>query len=321
MTIKNRLRMNALVVFISMAVIVGAAVVGLTYIQNNVSVLTQKTTPYQLRALQQQRALQSHASNLVTLSASDSGEDLKKRSPETEQSLKQVVQAYDDFAKLKGDLTSDRKAIEDITKSVLTVVEKKVQNDELGHKGVEEARKKLDQASKYVNSADESIRKLQQRTSAEVVSGISRLIGVNEQANSLITAMDGLKDLQLFIGKIPITTDKRAVEVAREDVSRTAGKIIRALRTVNPIEGLDPTTDDLVRRLNEVSDRVGGSRGIATLQIQVQSEADPRIREQIETSTKSLLKEIISMVPTVEKDLQGGQKNVKSNTDSIPRNT
>ncbi len=319
MTIKNRLRMNALVVFISMAVIVGAAVVGLTYIQNNVSVLTQKTTPYQLRALQQQRALQAHASNLVTLSASDSGEQLKKRNSETEQSLKQVVQAYDDFAKLKGDLTSDRKAIEDITKSVLTVVEKKVQNDELGHKGVEEVRKKLDQASKHVNLADESIRKLQQRTSAEVVSGISRLIGVNEQANSLITAMDGLKDLQLLIGKIPITTDKRSLEVAREDVSRTVGKIIKALRTVNPIEGLDPTTDDLVRRLNEVSDRVGGSRGIAALQIQ--SETDSKIKEQIESITKSLLKEIISMVPTVEKELQGGQKNVKSNTDSMEKNT
>lgn len=110
MTIKSRLALNSITVLIAMLVVIAAAITGTRLIKSNIHELTQKTTPYQLKALNLQRTLQAHSTNLLGVSTSSSMAEIDRLSSNIPESLNQVKKAYKDMAELSGTST-DRKSV------------------------------------------------------------------------------------------------------------------------------------------------------------------------------------------------------------------
>ncbi|MBA4392834.1 MAG: hypothetical protein C0407_04700, partial [Desulfobacca sp.] len=125
MTIKKKLSLNAAVVLSAISIIIVSALISAKTVDRNVNELTQKTAPYQLKALNQQRELQGHASSLVNLSSSRTMEEFKKTTLPVNESLTAVIKASEEMAKLKGENSAEDKTIIQITKSIQEITGRK----------------------------------------------------------------------------------------------------------------------------------------------------------------------------------------------------
>ena len=122
MKIKSKLALNSFMILVLMAVIGAAAVIGIKFIEKNIFFLTQKSTPYQIKTFNHQRALQAHASNLLKVAASDSTDEYKRNAARSVESLAEEIHAAEELIKLGSTsdyehsvFTENTKLIQDIT--------------------------------------------------------------------------------------------------------------------------------------------------------------------------------------------------------------
>ncbi len=130
MTIKAKLSLNVVVVLIALSVIIFSALMGAKETRRSIYELTERTTPYQIKALHHQRELQAHTNHLVNLSASQTMEEFQKRSSVALDSLSQVMKISEDLSKLKGERIQEEKAISDITRGILENTERRIKAKE-----------------------------------------------------------------------------------------------------------------------------------------------------------------------------------------------
>ena len=317
MKIKTKLSLNVAVVSIAIVIIVASALIGTRAINGNINELTQKTTPYQLKALNQQRELQAHATNLTTLSSSRTIEEYRNAAVAVSGSLDHVNKASEDLAKLKGDRGAGDKAISDITKSILEITERKIKAEEAARAASRSIQGKLSDSSKRMSELGASIGNLQQKASRSMINSVDSMMGTNTQQNNLVVIRDGIKDLNLFISKIPVTNDKRSVAVLRDSVNKTIGSVIQALKN---LKGVEKTANEMIRKMSSLNERVTASRGIAFLQIKYIGEEDAKQKEIIETRSKEAIYELSYILPTVEKEIVRANSTLKANTEEMTGN-
>lgn len=125
MTIKKKLIINTLVVVIAMMIVVGSAIIGTRSINDNITQLTEKTTPHQLKALRHQQQLQAHATNLILLSAAINQVELNRLIGPAQDSLRQSLDAAEALANIHGRSYEGDKVITEITTSIIENVQHK----------------------------------------------------------------------------------------------------------------------------------------------------------------------------------------------------
>lgn len=316
MTIKTKLAFNAIVVLAAISIIVASSLLSMRTINRNVSELTQKTTPYQLKALNQQRALQSHATNLVNLSSSRTLKEYEEVAAIVSESLSQVENTSAEMAKLKAESSRGDKTIAEITKSILDITERNIRAQEAVLNASIDIQGKMAEASKRMNELDKFAKSIQVKTSGSMISDVDSLVASNQRLNNLVAVRDGLKDLTIAIAKIPVTMDKRSVAGLRDGVTNTAKGITQALKNVI---GIDKTANEISQKLASLSAKVNGNKGLAALQLKFLSDEDEKLKEGIETLAKEAGYEISYMLPTVEKEINNANTRLKGNTEEMSK--
>ena len=317
MKIKTKLSLNVVVVSIAIVIIVVSALIGTRAINRNINELTQKTTPYQLKALNQQRELQAHATNLTKLSSSRTVEEYRSVAADVSGSLGNVNKASEDLAKLKGDRTTGEKVISDITRSILEITERKIKAEDAARSASRSIQGKLSDSSKRMSELGASIGNLQQKASRSMITSVDSMVGTNTQQNNLVAIRDGMKDLNLFISKIPVTNDKRSVAGLRDSVNKTIGVVIQALKN---LKGVEKIANEMIRKMSSLNERITASRGIAFLQLRYIGEEDAKQKEVIETRAKEAIYELSYILPTIEKEIAQATSTLKSDTEDMSKN-
>ncbi len=244
MTIKTKLSLNAVVVLAALSIIIVSALISARTVDRNVSELTQRTAPYQLRALNQQRELQAHATNLVNLSTSRNMDEYAKSSAGVSASLGAVNKASEEMARLKGERSGEDKTISEITQGFQGITERKIKAQEAVLSASKSIQERLEEVTKRL---DAFVRSLQQKNSGSMITGVDHLMAANQQLNSLNLVRDGLKDLNFYIMKIPVTNDKRGIAALRDNTASKIKFITQILET-----GIKLDRQDSQRILNEM---------------------------------------------------------------------
>ena len=95
MTIKSRLTLNVVIVLAITTIVVLASVIGMGGVKSKLFDLTERSTPFQTRSMELQRAIHAATADLVKVGSAASGDELKNYRGEAEASLDQVKQAED----------------------------------------------------------------------------------------------------------------------------------------------------------------------------------------------------------------------------------
>ncbi len=314
MTIKKKLTLNAVVVLTAISIIIISALISARSVDLNVGILTQKTTPYQLKALNQQRELQAHSANLVNLSSSITMADYKKSAPIVITSLSAVSKAAEEMARLKGESSSVDKTIPEITRGIQDITERKIKAQEevfIASKSIQE------RLSEVTKKMDAFVRSLQQKNSGTMISGVDNLMGANQHLNNLNLVRNGLNDINFSLSKIPLTNDRRTVITLRDNILNTIKIINQILKN---IKGLDNVVQDLTKKLAILSEKLTASNGIVFLQLRYIVDEDVSMGDKIETMVKEAGYDLSYLIPTIEKALSTANSTVRNNTVDMAKN-
>ncbi|MBI5576260.1 MAG: hypothetical protein HY896_07830 [Deltaproteobacteria bacterium] len=311
MTIKSKLLLNTAIVLVSMIAAVGAAVVGIRSIKGNINQLTEKTTPYQVKALRHLQLLQGHAANLIALASSSTPEEAGKQAAQANDSLKQSLDAADALARMKDEEYAGKKAISEFTASISEGAQRKTaaQKDVAAASASIKAR--IQATTSKMRQLDESVRKLQGQSSTAMVGSIGGLITANRQTHSFMLSQEGIGKLQILIGEIVASKDKRSVGVRRDAFDETVRKIGEALKSTN---NADKSVADIMKPLHAINEKM---KNLSSRQIKRINDEDEGMRNEIDNFAGDIKKELTYIVPTVEKEVALASKSMKSNTQSM----
>jgi methyl-accepting chemotaxis protein len=314
MRIKTKLSLNAAVVLVAISIIIVSALISARIVNRNIQELTQKTTPYQLKALNQQRALQAHTTNLIHLSSSKTLDEYKTSVKSASESLAQLNKTTAELNKIKAVSGAEDKTISNITKDIQNNTERKLN---AWGKALADSKPIQEKLKEALSQLDSLLRGLQKSSSSTVVKGVDNLLASNQQLNSFLIVRDSLKDLNLLIAKIPATADKRSVAVMRDNA---AGIIKNAVLAVKNVKGLDQRVNEISQKMAAFNEKIAGNKGLASLQLKNISDEDDKQKEKIEGMAKELGYEISYLLPAVEKEINSGNAQLKGNTDEMSRN-
>jgi methyl-accepting chemotaxis protein len=316
MTIRTKLSLNAIVVLTAISVIIVSAMISARTVDRNVSELTQKTAPYQLKALNQQRELQAHAANLISLSTSKTIEDYKKESVVVSASLSAVSKAAEDMAKLKGESSKEDKAISQITRGILDITERRIKAREAVTVSAKSIQERLSEVAKRL---DTFVRSLQKKSSGNIASGVDNMVDTNQQLNHLNAVRDGLKDLNLSITKIPASNNKRHVAILRDNALNRIKAINQTLKSVT-LKGVETIVKEMNKKLAYLNDKLTEPFGFVSLQLKYLNDEDEAQRDKIDVLAKEAGYVITYLMPLIDKFISSTQRAMMINTSAMAEN-
>ncbi len=305
MRVGQKLNLNTGIILVLMLLIGATAVIGIKFIRGKVLELTQKSTPYQIRVFNLQRALQLHASNLLKAAASDSIEEFKKTSANANESLAEEIQAADDVARLSGKDSSSNSEISDVTKSVFQMTEKRLALEQSTTASMENLRGRLVQASQRLSSLDDNIRRLQQGSTGTMVSSIDRTTAANQQATNFIIIRDGFKDLMIGVSQLPTLDDRRSVASIKSSAETTSANIIQAIKTT---KWTGKTGEDLEKKFRHTSGLIIEA---ANVRLKYLNDEDESMKDKSDKLGKDAGYELSYMLPLVIKGFETANDSLK----------
>lgn len=312
MRVGRKLNMNAGIILILMIAIGATAVLGIRFIQGKIFEVTQKSTPYQIRVFNLQRALQSHSSNLLKVAASGSMDEFKKNSASTSESLTEEIQASDDVSKLSGESSSNNE-ISDVTKSIMQITEKRLALEQSTNTSMEALRGRLVQASQRLSSLDDNIRKLQQGSTATMVSSIDRTTAANQQANNFIIMRDGFKDLMIGLAQLPTTDDRRSVAAIKSGAETTSANIIKAIKST---KWADKTGEELEKKFRQTSSKIVEA---ANLKLKYLNDEDASQKDKSDKLGKDAEYELSYILPLVIRGFDTANETLKTSSHEMTK--
>jgi methyl-accepting chemotaxis protein len=280
-----------------MAFIASAAVIGIRFIQKSIFTLTQKSTPYQVKTFNHQRALQSHAANLLKVAASDSLEEFKNNSARSTESLAEEIKAADDLTKLGSSRNYDHERFTEITKAIEGITNKRLllQRDTVA--SVATMKQNLANASGKLQSLDASIRKLQRGATDKMVTNIYSNARDNEKSTLLSNVNDSLKDLNSLCSQLLQVNDKDTVESIYANTATPLYNLQFAKRVVWLEEG---TAERIVKNIYEITEKLSAAK--EQYLTYLGSSRDSTSRAQAAQAVEEAQGAISAMLDTVKKE-------------------
>ncbi len=231
MKIRTKLIGNLLIVLFIIGVMAIGSILGMNFIKEKLLYLTERSTPYQIKSLEFQRALQGISADLVKVSASKSWEEYKSFRSEAEKSLDQVKKVYEELLSLevKDSKRSSFSELENIVKEIFEVTENRLKAEEEALSAFKGISQKLREITNKLKNLDAKIASLQTNRSAAFFTSLEETKGVIGRKEALENLKGHLKDLQLWIQEIQGASNKRALIITRNKISTTLNKISQNL--------------------------------------------------------------------------------------------
>jgi hypothetical protein len=313
MTIKTKLSLNVIVVLIALLIMVFFALMSARKTNQNIRELTERTSPYQLKALYHQKELQAHVANLINLSSSKTIEEYQKNASMAMASLKQVIKASEEMAKLKGERSKEDKTISEITQAVSENTERKIKGQEAALLATKPMNEKL---LNGIYQIDLLMQDLKEKSSSMMTMGTDDLTVSNRKFSHLMLVRDGLKDLSLLVPRISLTTDKRSVSEWKESVSK---KIKELNQSLHDLRDTAKSAEEVNQKLTLLNEKLTANGGLVSLQQKAISEGGDKQREMVNAGVKEAVNEISNLAQSIEKDFQDAHQALRVNTGDMAR--
>ena len=299
MKIRTKLNCNMLITAIGIIVIAGFSFSGMKYVQGKLHVLTEKSTPYQLKTIALQRSLQEHISNLLKVTSATTDGEHNQFKGEITNSLAEVRKVSEEVAALKGDSGSSQKMqdLEKITTDIVTTVGERIKAEAAGKaadKLMDERLQKVDASLTRIAAA----MKTSQKKTVGELSSTNDNVKRGSVKNTLTQAVvSALSDTRLAILEIGNADQKSSVDTALAHFTAAAQATTKNLfmRT----EKNNPIGKEITGTMTDVTRMVTGSGGIVETKNASLSKLDDSTKSKLTQDTTTALQKISKLSGTV----------------------
>ncbi|MDA8215852.1 MAG: methyl-accepting chemotaxis protein [Nitrospiraceae bacterium] len=161
MKIKTKLTWNVITVIVIVGAVAATSVVGMGFVKSKLFYLTERSTPFQMRTVEFQRAIQGTTADLIKVSASKNTEEYKAYRTEAERSLAEVKSTQDALESLSGGEKAETYSeLNRISKEFFEITEGRLKAENDAVAANKTITQKLKEASDKLNALDTKIESL-----------------------------------------------------------------------------------------------------------------------------------------------------------------
>ncbi|SNB45338.1 methyl-accepting chemotaxis protein [Geobacter sp. DSM 9736] len=266
MTIKTKLFANMFLTIAGIVIIAGFSLAGMRFVQSKLSVLTEKSTPYQLKTIELQRAVQEHTSNLLKLVGSTSPQELAAARSDLEKTLAEVTNISTELASFKGNASvegTEKQHLDElaaITADLIRTVGEKLKAREEAGKADLLMKGKLQQISQKLKEMDGAMKKLQKGSMTQLSTSNESVKQISQRVKNVQATMNAINDVKMALLQVAAAENKTGVTVARSQytvASRwvTTGALAKAEKDTAAVKSL-------MDGINEITKQVTGPGGL-----------------------------------------------------------
>jgi methyl-accepting chemotaxis protein len=282
MSIKRKLTLNLVIVLLAILCVAASGLLGMGQVRSRLVELTERSTPFQLRTTESQRATQLAMGELDRMARARSRAEFQPAAASAAEAMKEAESAAQALSELAGGEPVDGMGeLGELARQLTDVTRRRLVSDSAATAAVEAVGGRLGQLEQRVAALDQRVRALQKgqqsafRSAAEqVAAGTSHLRELDQLKALLFEAQASVLELQA-------ATAKSAVTIARARLNTQAGKInqnaaLAADRSLQSgAQGFLDQVDALVKAKQEAVEG-GGAEAGARL-----AEAQGRVKESL----------------------------------------
>lgn len=299
MTIRFKLNANMALTAIGILVIAGFSLSGMKFVQNKLHVLTEKSTPYQLKTIALQRSLQEHIANLLKASAATTDAEINQLRDETTKSLDDVRKMSAEVSALKGGGEDDSKLkdLEKISSDIIATVAERIKAETAGkaaHDLIDERIKRLNSG---LDKMAQTMKVNQKKLVGELSSTNDSVKRSGVKTNLTQAVVSSLAEVKVAILEIAAADQKAHIDsgVTRFNAAAQAATKSLFMRT----EKNTPLGKDITATLKELSTAVTGSGGIADTRSAALGKADDAAKGKVSQDVSSSVQKITRLTAAV----------------------
>lgn len=218
MTIKTKLICNALLTLAGVAVIGAVSLVGMKFVQGKLFILTERSTPFQLKTIEMQRSLQEHTANLSEVSFAANVNSLASARTNAERTLSDLHKVGGELAALKGKEEAGQaevERLEGLTRDVFATTQARLKAEEGARQADQGMKSELAEITRKLSELDNSIQKRQKSSARQLSVSSGSASDITQKLMSLTTARDFLKDANFALSELLKASGKKGVIIAR----------------------------------------------------------------------------------------------------------
>lgn len=292
MTIKSKLYLIMAVTVIGILAIGGSSLIGMNFVKSKLNVLTERSTPYQLKTIELQRAVQEHTSGLMKLAAAQTAAEFNTARGEIVKSQESVSGLAKDLASFTGDgASSGVEQLAAITKDMIATTELRLKAEESGRNADLLMKQKLQQIAQKLRSLDSSMRKSQTGSMSQLSASNQGVKKITQKMRDVQNAGTALSEVKQAVLEVAAADGKTGVIVATSKFNAATRKLAGS-----DMVKADPTAaKPLLEGVTDVKERVTGADGLIPQKNAILAASDDEKRKKFSQTLAQTMQRMAQM--------------------------
>lgn len=217
MTIRTKLTLNVILVFVAITAVSLTGFLGMGFIKNKLSYLTEKSTPFQLRTVELQRVVQATTSDFIKIAASNSRQEFSIFKAEAEKTLQVLKSSQESLETMNSESLTIYSDLDGIFNELATVTANRLSAAEEAATANNVVSQRLAETTQRLKELDRQIKALQvNRSTAFAVSA--------EEKDKIMYTVRSLEMLKTVLKELKVAVLESVNKVGRNDIARFATK-------------------------------------------------------------------------------------------------
>lgn len=216
MTIKTKLTLNVCIVILIVGGVALTSFLGMTFVRQKLSYLTERSTPYQMRTVEYQRVIQGATADLTKVAASDGRKQYEQLKAEAEKSLTEVKTSQEKLEALMGGQKLEASdELQKVAADLFRTTDARLRAEEQSGAASKAISEKLLQSTTQLKALDNRIKELQLNRSSVYQTSISDTQKISGKLRSVENLRTILKDLQISFVEVQAASTKKAIIISQ----------------------------------------------------------------------------------------------------------
>ncbi|RJQ55295.1 MAG: methyl-accepting chemotaxis protein [Nitrospiraceae bacterium] len=228
MTIKSKLTLNVIIVLSIVAAVSATSIIGMGFVKRKLFYLTEQSTPYQMRTVEFQKAIQEVTAGLIKVSVSKNAAEYDAYRKEAEAALNGVKNAQAALETLSGNTTmSTYKEMHEIASEIFDMTHNRLQAEDEAETAKKTIIQKLKESSIKLNELDKKIRSLQLNRSAAFIVSMDNAKDITEKLKPAQSLQSSVKDLQVAAASAAVAGERKVLTVIENRINVIIDRILK----------------------------------------------------------------------------------------------
>jgi len=209
MKIRSKLILNASIVIFAVGAVSVTSFISMRSIKGKLSYLTEKSTPFQMRTVEFQRALQGATADLIKVIAARNEPEFAAARGEAEKSLEEVKRSQESLEGISGEKLEAAGELNGIAGELFSTMTAKLRSERESAEANAHIAQRAREANARIRELESKVKTLQQSSSAAYATANEEADKTSKKLASIETLKVSLKDVQYLLVDLQRAQNKK----------------------------------------------------------------------------------------------------------------